>query len=188
MRILLDQISDAGLKITADATDTWVVAAVSTVRATPGEPTSDPHVDDPPESAQVTLTLTRIADQVAVGGKTRVTLLRSCDRCGDSVRMTLTGDVRMHYNPPGDLLADSDHGLEEGELDVGWHDGQALDLGAVLMEQLALQTPDRVRCGDPGVDPVDGSGPCALPEGAVAEGTEDGPERPNPFAGLRLPE
>ena len=188
MRIPLDQITDGGVEITADTTDTWVVAAAATLRGTPGEPELDPHSAEPPESADVVLTLERIADQVMVGGHTSVTLLRGCDRCGGSVRLTLSGDVKMQYNPPGDLLADVDHGLEEDELDVGWHDGQAIDLCAVLMEQFALQVADRIRCGDPGVEAVEGSDACSLPDGVTAEGDNDRPKRANPFAGLKLPE
>jgi uncharacterized metal-binding protein YceD (DUF177 family) len=188
VRILLDQIIDGGLEITADASDTWVAAAANTLRENPGEPAADPHSDAAPERAEVVLTLERIADQVLVGGRTEIVLLRGCDRCGESVRMTLSGPTKMQYNPPGDLLADADHGLEEDELDVGWHDGQAIDLCAVLMEQLALLAPDRVRCGDPGVVPIDGEGPCELPAGVTAEGADDAPKRANPFAGLQLPE
>jgi len=184
----MDQIVDGGVEITADTTDTWVLAAVNTLRSIPGEPRTDPHTDEPPEKADVLLTLERIGDQVAVGGHTEVVLLLGCDRCGGSVRMTLTGKVKMHYNPPGDLLADADHGLGEDDLDVGWHDGQAIDLGAVLMEQLALHAPERVRCGDPGVVPLEGTGPCSLPEGVSAEGVDDEPKRANPFAGLQLPD
>jgi uncharacterized metal-binding protein YceD (DUF177 family) len=184
----MDQITDGGIEITADTTDSWVVAAINTLRDTPGDPITDPHTDEPPEKAEVLFTMERIGDQVEVGGRTAVVFLRGCDRCGGSVRMSLSGDVKMHYNPPGDLIADSDHGLEEDELDVGWHDGQAMDLCAVLMEQLALQAPDRVRCGDPGVVPIEGEGPCSLPDGASEEGAEDGPKRANPFAGLQLPD
>ena len=186
MRIPMDQITDRGIEITADATDTWVLAAVHTLRDTPGDPVTDPHADEPPEHVSVVLTMERVADQVLVGGHTEVVLVRGCDRCGESVRMSLSGEVKVQYNPPGDLLADSDHGLEEDELDVGWHDGQAMDLCAVLMEQFALLAPDRVRCGDPGVVPIDGGDACSLPEGALAEGGEDGPKRANPFAGLKL--
>lgn len=188
MRIPMDQITDGGIEITADTTDTWVVAAVNSLRDIPGDPVTDPHADEPPEKADIVLTMERVGDQVSVGGKTDVVFLRGCDRCGESVRMALCGDVKMQYNPPGDLLADSDHGLEEDEMDVGWHDGQAMDLCAILMEQLALQAPDRVRCGDPGVAPIDGGGACSLPEGVRAEGDEDGPKRANPFAGLQLPD
>jgi uncharacterized metal-binding protein YceD (DUF177 family) len=188
----MDQVSLGGIEITADAADPWVVAAVNTLRETPGEPACDPHHDEPPEQAEVLLTLERTGDQVSVGGRIEIVMLRGCDRCGASVRMALRSNIRMQYNPPGDLLADADHGLDQGELDVGWHDGQAMDLGAILMEQLALQAPERVRCGDPGAVPVDPDVLCKLPEGVTAEGAAEGaaagPKRANPFAGLQLPD
>jgi len=184
MRILLEQIMPAGLEITADLSDVWVVAAAISLRSTPGEPQLDPHGDEPPEAASVRLTLERLGDQVKVGGETAITLVRGCDRCGASVRICLEGPIDMHFNPPGDLIADSDHGLASDELDVGWHDGQAIDLCAVLTEQLSLWAPDVVRCGDPGVIQLKPDEPCTLPDGALEEGTSTR----NPFAGLRLPE
>jgi len=68
-------------------------------------------------------------------------------------------------------------------MDVGWHDGQAIDLEAVLTEALALHGPDRVRCDDEGVSRIGEEGPCELPEGSH----DPGPSRPNTFAAFKLP-
>ena len=94
--------------------------------------------------------------------------------------LTVSGDVDQLYKPPGDNQTESDHDLAASELDVGWHDGQALDLEMVLSESLALHGPDRVFCADHGVSRIGESGPCELPESAL----EGGPMRANPFASL----
>jgi uncharacterized metal-binding protein YceD (DUF177 family) len=184
MRIPLDQIQEPGLRIPGAVTDAWVVSAAASLRRTPGAPALDPHDDEAPVDAQIQLVLNRLDDHVVVTGEAAVTVLCSCDRCGCSVRMHLHGPVDMHYNPPGDLIEDTDHGLNGAQLDVGWHDGQAINLCSVLMEQLNLWVPDVVRCGEPGITPVDLDQPCELPTGAREEGTATR----NPFAGLRVPE
>jgi uncharacterized metal-binding protein YceD (DUF177 family) len=182
----MDKIAAGGIEMTGGPGDSWVVEAVDSLRGIPGEPVTDAHALEPPEQASVVLRMRCSSDDVAVSGKTEIVFLRDCDRCGGTVRMSLSGTVRMRYHPPGAHLADSEHGLGEGDLDVGWHDGQAMDLSAVLTEQLALQAPDRVRCGEHGVVSVDGEGPCTLPDGVVAEEDHNASKRPNPFAGLKL--
>ena len=94
--------------------------------------------------------------------------------------LTIAGDVDQLYKPPGDNETESDHDLDESELDVGWHDGQALDLELVLSEALALLGPDRVFCDDDGVSRISEGGPCELPKNAQ----QGGPSRANPFAAL----
>ena len=180
MKIPLDKIHEPGLEITACQADDWVNAAVKTVRGTPGEPTQDPHEDEGAVSAEVCFSVRRRADQLLVRGRIDVRLRCACDRCGASVFLTIAGDVDQLYKPPGDNETESDHDLEESELDVGWHDGQSLDLEVVFGESLALIGPDRVFCDDEGVSRIGEDGPCELPENAL----EGGPVRANPFAAL----
>ena len=180
MRIPHDKIREPGLDIKADQTDSWVNAATKTVRGTPGEPTQDPHEEEGAESASVSFSVRRRGDQLHVLGDINVRLRCACDRCGCSVMLQIEGEVDQLYKPPGDNATETDHDLDESELDVGWHDGQALDLEMVLTESLALNGPDRVFCDDEGVSRIDHHGPCELPESAL----EGGPMRANPFASL----
>ena len=184
MRIPLDQITEAGLKITADQTDNWVDQAARSLRGTPGEPGHDRKDDSPTESAAITFEIERVADLIHVGGQMQITVQVPCDRCGGSLRVELAGDVDLHYKPPGDNSTESDHDLEQSEMNVGWHDGQAIDLELVTTEQLSLWAPDRLLCDNENAHPADDAGPCELPESA-SDGAEG---RTNPFAGLRLPE
>ncbi len=183
MRIPLDQIHIPGLEVTGSTQDKWVNEAAKTVRGTPGEPTQDPHEDEGPESAKIVFMLKRFDDQVQVSGRIELSLRCACDRCGASTRLEITGDIQQLYKAPEPEGYEADHDLVGSELDVGWHDGQAIDLEGVLTEALALHGPDRVRCDDEGVYRIDEDGPCELPDGAL----EGGPSRPNPFAALKLP-
>jgi len=183
MRIPLDQIHIPGLEITGGTADKWVNEAAKTVRGTPGEPTQDPHEHEGPEEAHVEITLKRFDEEVHVIGRMAITLRCACDRCGASTRLTITAELNQIYKAPEPVGYEADHDLVESEMDVGWHDGQAIELEAVLTEALALHGPDRVRCDDEGVSRIDKEGPCELPSSAL----EGGPSRPNPFAALKLP-
>lgn len=182
MRIPLDKIHESGLEIRGDAADVWVKQATQSVRGTPGEPTQDPHEDEGAETASVSLTLYRRRDRVEVLGELEIRLKCACDRCGESVVLTIQGEVDQHYKAPEAGGYGADHDLVASEMNVGWHDGQAMDLEVILTEALALIGPDRVRCHDDGVQRIDEDGPCELPASAL----EGGPSRPNPFAALKL--
>ena len=184
MRIPLDKIQAPGFPVSADATASWVKTAVQTVRGTPGEPTQDPHEGEGAEHADIAWTVRRVGERFRVAGPFEVRLLCACDRCGASALVCIRGDVDQLYEAPGAERDAADIDLDHAEMDVGWHDGQAIDLETVLMEALALHGPDRVRCEDEGVTRIDQDGPCELPDFAL----EGGPKRPNPFASLKLPE
>jgi len=180
MRIPMDKIHQPGLKLTADQTDDWVNASARSVRGTPGEPTQDPHEEEGAKSAAIAFMVRRRADQLHVTGSVNVALLCACDRCGASVQLSIAGNIDQLYKPPGDNETELDHDLEVGDMDVGWHDGKALDLEMVLSEALALLGPDRVFCEDEHVSRISEDGPCELPENAL----QGGPTRANPFAAL----
>jgi uncharacterized metal-binding protein YceD (DUF177 family) len=180
MRIPMDKIHKPGLKLTADHTDDWVNAATRSVRGTPGEPTQDPHEEEGALSASIAFMVRRRDEQLQVEGTLSVVLLCACDRCGASVQRSIAGEINHLYKPPSDAETELERDLEAGDLDVGWHDGKALDLEMVLSEALALLGPDRVFCGDENVLRISEEGPCELPGSAF----EGGPTRANPFAAL----
>ena len=182
MRIPLDQIHESGMQVTGSPAELWVKKATKSVRGTPGEPTQDPHEEEGAESASVNLVCVRRMDRVEVSGDLEMKLRCACDRCGESVLLTIKGQVDQVYKPPELGGYEADHDLVSSEMNVGWHDGQAIDLEVVLTEALAMLGPDRVRCEDEGVERIGEEGPCELPASAL----EGGPSRPNPFAALKL--
>ena len=124
----------------------------------------------------------RVVDELArVDGQVHATTERLCDRCGARVRLVLEGATDLTFArlpPPGVDAVE----LDAGDLDLSWFDGERVDLGQALSEQLGLWMPLRVVCGEIGTTRLD-EGTCALPE------QEAGPEikRENPFAVLKKP-
>ena len=100
MRIPLDQIHESGMEITAGPADRWVQEAAKSVRGTPGEPTQDPHEDEGAETATVNLTLVRRMDRVEVSGDLEMRLRCACDRCGECVNLTISGDIDRSTHRP----------------------------------------------------------------------------------------
>jgi len=110
----------------------------------------------------------------------------ACARCSRPLAVELRGAVDLLYVPAPTTVAEEVLLVPE-DLDVGFLDGTALDLGQVVSEQLALWARDRYRCADRGASRIDDDGgACALPA------QDPGPDlRRNPFATLaklRLPE
>lgn len=172
MRILLDSIPDDGLKVHADERAPWAVGAV------------EMGLGGAPDGFSFDLRVSRIEDHVRVSGDGSASGVLTCDRCGEPVKVSLSGPVDLYYAPDS-YLKGPDSELGADDLDIGWFDGEGLELADVVTEQVALWMPDRVRCGDRGVEQVGAWHPCGLPPEASA-----GPDlRPaSPFAKLRLPE
>lgn len=172
MRIKIDQVPEEGLELHLDQGDAWALKAAQEALEGPvRDLRADLHVD-------------LIAEVVRVHGSAQATVRRTCDRCGGEVDLHVGGDVELIYEPTPHPALHDEVITDEAELDIGYFDGKALEIGDVLMEQLALWTPPRVRCGEPGVQQVGEPWECRLPD------QEPGPDltRHNPFANLRLPE
>ena len=172
MRILLDSIPDDGLKVRADKSAAWAFGACRV------------GLGGEPEDLSFDLLVTRIEDHVRVKGKGTTSGQMTCDRCGEPVKLSLSGAVDLYYAPESYLVG-AEAELGEDDLDIGWFDGEGLELEQVVTEAVALWAPSRVRCGDSGVTQVGPAHPCSLPSSAI-----EGPDlhRASPFAKLRLPE
>lgn len=172
MRIQVESIPDEGLEIEAGPADDWARAPAA--EALGGEL----------EDLSLELRVERLGDHVRVSGEGRGALVRPCDRCGEPVRLEVGGPIDLYYAP--ESAADEGSAeLSADELDIGWFDGEALELRDVLLEQFSLWAPSRVRCKDRGVTQIGAPHPCALPAEASAGGELP---RSSPFAKLRLPE
>ncbi len=172
MRIKVDELPEDGRDVQLGQGDAWALSAATQA------------LDGDVSGLAAELHIERIAEVVRVSGTAEASVTRDCDRCGGPVRVLVGGVVELIYEPtPHPALAE-DRVLHESELDIGFFDGKQLDLTDVLMEQLALWMPARVRCTDADVEQIGEPWTCSLPD------QDEGPDltRQNPFANLRLPE
>ncbi len=167
MRLHLEQIPEDGFAVDFDGHTPWALAAATTA------------LDVPPQALEGHLLVRRYATDLAVSGDVRAVVPLDCHRCGEGLHVTVEGPVALTFTP--ERTAPEDHAprqLAPGELDVGFYDGEVLDLASVVTEQLVLLLPAKLACDVPGLEPRDACGEQRLEE------TETGPRIDPRFAVL----
>ncbi len=140
MKVSVDQIPDGGLQVRIGREDPWAAEAARSAL----------------EGAVVALEglveLRRYRRDLTVGGAVRARIVRSCDRCGETLELEIDDPLELTYVPDLGGGAGSRR-LGQGELDLGVYEDGVLDLALVIQEHLALHLPWRVTCETPGAHP-----------------------------------
>jgi DUF177 domain-containing protein len=84
--------------------------------------------------------------RVRVSGSVAGHLQVECDRCLKPVDMPVNSRFKLEYVSPEEY--ESQHAVELGEddLDLSVYDGEAIDIDALVAEELLLAVPDQVFC------------------------------------------
>jgi uncharacterized metal-binding protein YceD (DUF177 family) len=90
------------------------------------------------EGVSATAGLSRRGDAVTASGRLSAAVTQSCIATGDPVPATVEADFEIEFRPRREIDADEEVELREGELDVTFYDGGAVDLGEAVAETLAL--------------------------------------------------
>ena len=161
LRVGLDEIPPNGLNIIEKLPQSWLEHQL-TLRQ---------ENDDLPgwrvsQDAHIQLKLVRETNLVRMDGHLRVLLGRDCDRCLSDIELEIAQRWQLHFLPAplapeldlnlglGDMgeahahLPVSDD-LEDTGPDVFFYQGDLLDLEAALCEEIFLNLPAYLRCGDP---------------------------------------
>lgn len=69
-----------------------------------------------------------------------------CSRCLEPVPWSVAEDFSLEYHVPGSAPLDAEAGLDEGDLNVSFLNGQELDLTELAAEQVLLALPMRILC------------------------------------------
>jgi uncharacterized metal-binding protein YceD (DUF177 family) len=119
--------------------------------------------------------LRRSGEAVTAAGRLRARVTQSCVASGEPVGADLAEDFRVDFRPaPPDVRPDEEIELGEGELDVIFYEGGAVDLGEAVAQSLLL-----------GLDPYPRSpaAEAALREAGV-KSEEEARLEASPFAAL----
>jgi uncharacterized protein len=95
---------------------------------------------------------------ISVRGRLQVMMEAECDRCLEPVSLPIETGFELTYLPASVLRDDEDVGIEEAEAEVGFYQGDGLDLADVLREQVLLALPMQRLCVEDcrGICPVCG--------------------------------
>lgn len=90
------------------------------------------------ERLEAAVTVTREGEEVRVGGRLRASVTQACVGTGEPVPGQVDAEVKLLFRPEPTMAPDSEIELSEEDLDVVFHDGREIDLGAALADELSL--------------------------------------------------
>jgi len=102
--------------------------------------------------------LSRTLMEIRVRGHLSTTVEDPCDRCLEPVSFVIDTDFDLVYRPAEQIPEHEEMNIPESESEVGFYEGEGLDLADVVREQILLSLPMHRLCsGDcKGICPVCG--------------------------------
>src|SRR5262245_5130068 len=96
--------------------------------------------------------------EVRVQAKYRVEMAAQCDRCLGQARFPLDARFDLFYRPTSDIAKDEEVAIDEDETEIGFYEGEGLELEDILREQILLALPMQRVCREDclGICPVCG--------------------------------
>jgi uncharacterized protein len=110
--------------------------------------------------------------EIRVKGHLNVQMEADCDRCLEPAKCPVDADFDLYYRPLAEGLGD-EKALEPGEAEMGFYEGNGVELNDVLREFILLTLPMQRVCGEDckGICPVCGQNrnqnKCACPSAPV---------------------
>lgn len=84
--------------------------------------------------------------EIRVHGQVQVTIESPCDRCLESAVTRLDSGFDLYYRPLEMATSGEEVELDEGEAEMGFYEGDGLELADVLREFILLQLPMQIVC------------------------------------------
>lgn len=88
--------------------------------------------------------------EIRVTGHLSVSMATECDRCLEPARYTIESDFELFYRPveagPGEGGHGAEHAIDDAEAQIGFYEGEGLELSDVLREQVSLSLPMQRLC------------------------------------------
>jgi uncharacterized protein len=114
-------------------------------------------------------------EEIRVRGSLLVNLAVDCDRCLEPAAIRVEQDFDLYYRPEQTMPEGEEVGLKEGESEIAFYSGEALDLKEILREQILLALPQQRLCRSDcqGMCPVCGQNRNLLQCSCVTEPADD---------------
>ena len=87
-----------------------------------------------------------LTDEIRVQGKISGPMEAVCDRCLDPVHWVVDAEFKLLYQPASELTAVEDVEIDDRATEIGFYEGNSLDVKDVVREQIVLSMPARNIC------------------------------------------
>ena len=96
--------------------------------------------------------------EVRIRGRYSVEMTAECDRCLAHARFPMDEAFDLFYRPASQNALEEEVGIDEGEAEIGFYEGEGLELADILRERVLLTLPMQRVCSDDcqGICPVCG--------------------------------
>jgi uncharacterized protein len=96
--------------------------------------------------------------ELRIQGRYSVEMLAQCDRCLGRARFPLDASFDLYYRPASDLPPEEEIEIGEADVEIGFYEGEGIDLSDILVEQVLLALPMQRVCSSlcKGICPVCG--------------------------------
>jgi uncharacterized protein len=98
------------------------------------------------------------SEEIRVEGRYSVEMTAECDRCLGRARFPLEGTFDLYYRPASELPHVGEIEVENADTEIGFYEGEGLELDDILREQVLLALPMQRVCGETckGICPICG--------------------------------
>jgi uncharacterized protein len=93
-----------------------------------------------------------------IQGRLAVEMTAQCDRCLGRARFPLDQSFDLYYHPVAEIAREEEVAIDEGETEIGFYEGDGIELEDILREQVLLALPMQRVCSEAckGICPVCG--------------------------------
>lgn len=98
--------------------------------------------------ASVALRVEKIAAEVLVKGEVNTRVELQCSRCLKNFQRDMDVTINVVYHPVEELKGEEKHEIKDDELDMGFYQGDELEVHELVMEQILLNVPMKPLCSE----------------------------------------
>ena len=97
--------------------------------------------------------------QIRLQGAVSGEVVAECDRCLNPAKFEVNAAFDLFYEPATTVVAGDEIAIQEADTEIGFYEGEGIELEQVLVEQILLQLPMQRVCREDckGICPVCGS-------------------------------
>lgn len=88
-----------------------------------------------------------VGEEIHVRGQLRTRLEAECDRCAVRFDFPIECNFDLYYRPVSSIARDEEIEISSDELEVGFYEGEGVNLVDMIREQVLLALPMQMLCG-----------------------------------------